>query len=92
MLAAATAGELAANRVLEPSISKFGTKWSIQLGFLSMVASSFAFWLVVAKVKNDSEFLTYAFMSRFAFGAGAGLLRMVILIARAQSKKGRRDM
>ena len=57
-----------------------------------MVASSFAFWLIVAKVKNDSEFLTYAFMSRFAFGAGAGLLRMVILIARAQSKKGRRDM
>ena len=92
ILATATAGELTANRLLEPCISKLGTKWSIQLSFLLMTASSFAFWQVVAKIKNDSEFLVFAFVIRFAFGVGSGLLRSVLMIARAQSKKGMRDL
>lgn len=92
LLAASTAGELMSHRYVEPSISKFGTKWSIQLCFLVMMASSFALWLIVAKVKNSSNFMTWAFLSRLAFGSGAGLLRSVIMIARAQSKKGRKDV
>ena len=83
ILATATAGELTANRLLEPCVSKLGTKWSIQLSFLLMTASSFAFWRVVAKVKNDSEVLMFAFVIRFAFGVGSGLLRSVLMIARA---------
>ena len=48
-----------------------------------MVVSSLAFWKVVEKVDNSSEFMTLAFMCRFIFGIGAGLLRSVIMVARA---------
>mmetsp|Transcript_10548 Transcript_10548/g.12490 ORF Transcript_10548/g.12490 Transcript_10548/m.12490 type:complete len:121 (+) Transcript_10548:558-920(+) len=56
-----------------------------------MVAASFAFWLVTSVV-NDSEFMAFMFLSRFLFGFGSGLLRSVIIIARAQSKKGQKDV
>lgn len=82
LLASATAGELMASRFTEPSISKIGTKWSIQLGFMFMVVASFAFWMGTYVV-NDSDFMAFAFMSRFLFGFGSGILRSVIMIARA---------
>ena len=91
LLASATAGELIASRFTEPAISKLGTKWSIQLGFMFMVVASFAFWLVTY-TPNDSEFMAFAFLSRFLFGFGSGLLRSVIMIARAQSKKGKKNL
>ena len=56
-----------------------------------MVASSFAFWLV-AYTTNDSDFMAMAFLSRFVFGLGSGLTRSVIMIARAQSKKGKKEL
>ena len=87
LIAAAWAGGLIAPRFTEPAISKMGTKWSIQLGFLLMVAASFAFWFNTS-IQNDSNFVAFAFFSRFMFGLGAGLLRSVIIVARAQSKKG----
>ena len=34
LISAATAGDLVAYRYSEPCISKFGIKWSLQLGFL----------------------------------------------------------
>ena len=49
-----------------------------------MVTASFAFWLVTY-LHNDSEFMAFAFLSRFVYGFGSGLLRSVIMIARAQS-------
>ena len=82
LLASATAGELIASRFTEPCLSRFGTKWSCQVGFLSMIASSYAFWLV-SYLKNDSNFMFGAFLSRFFFGIGGGLLRSIIIIARA---------
>ena len=82
LLASATTGELIASRFTEPSISKIGIKWSIQLGFMFMVTASFAFW-VVTYTTNDSEFMSLAFLSRFLYGFGSGLLRSVIMIARA---------
>ena len=82
MLASATAGEIIASRFTEPSISRIGTKWSIQVSFLFMVTASFAFWLVTY-LHNDSEFMAFAFLSRIVYGFGAGLLRSVIMIARA---------
>ena len=56
-----------------------------------MVVASFAFW-IVAYTPNDSEFMSFAFLSRFLFGFGSGLLRSVIMIARAQSKKGKKNL
>ena len=56
-----------------------------------MVVASFAFWMVTYQT-NDSDFMAFAFLSRFLFGFGAGLLRSVIMIARAQSKKGRKNL
>ena len=87
LIGAAWAGSMIAGRFTEPAISKMGTKWAMQLAFLFMCASSFAFWLVTSIV-NDSEFMAFTFLSRFLFGIGSGLLRSVIIIARAQSKKG----
>ena len=91
LLAAAMAGELIASRFTEPSISKLGTKWSLQLGFLAMVTSSFGFW-GVTHLGNDSDFMTLGFLARFVYGLGVGLLRSVIIIARAQSKKGKKEL
>lgn len=90
LLASATAGELIASRFTEPAISKIGTKWSIQLGFMFMAVASFAFW-AVSYTPNDSDFMSFAFLSRFLYGFGSGLLRSVIIIARAQSKKGKQS-
>ena len=56
-----------------------------------MIVSSFAFWLATYN-KNASDFMTMAFVFRFLFGFGAGLLRSVITIARAQSKRGNKEM
>ena len=81
-MASATAGELIASRFTEPSISKYGTKWSIQVSYLFMIISSFAFWLATYN-ENASDFMTMGFVFRFLFGFGAGLLRSVITIARA---------
>ena len=85
-MAASTAGSLSASRFTEPLISKLGTKWTIQMSFLLMVVASFALWLVTY-MTNDSEFMAMCFLSRFVFGFGSGLLREVILIARALGKK-----
>jgi len=82
LLAASWAGQLIATRFTEPAISKLGTKWAIQLAFIFMVAASFSFWLT-STIVNDSSFTALAFLSRFTFGFGAGLLRSVIIIARA---------
>lgn len=73
LIASATAGQLSASRFTEPAINKLGTKWAIQLSFLFLVAASFAFWFV-SQIINDSDFMVYAFMSRFMYGFGAGLL------------------
>ena len=86
LIAAATAGSLSSSRFTEPLISMLGTKWTIQTSFLLMVVASFAMWLVTY-ITNDSEFMTLCFVSRFLFGFGSGLLREVILIARALGKK-----
>ena len=51
-----------------------------------MVATSYAFWSV-AYTKNDMDFAMYAFLCRFGNGIGCGLLRSVILIAKAQGRK-----
>ena len=91
LLASATAGELTASRFTEPAISKIGSKWSIQLGFVFMVTASFAFWMVTY-IENTSNFMVMAFLSRLTFGFGSGLLRSVIMIARAQSKKGKKKL
>jgi len=56
-----------------------------------MVVSSFAFWFVT-HIHNDSEFMALGLISRFVYGFGVGLLRSVIIIARAQSKKGKKDL
>ena len=74
LISAATAGDLVAYRYSEPCISKFGIKWSLQLGFLMQIATSYAFWQV-SYVQNDSDFATLAFLSRFGHGLGGGLLR-----------------
>jgi len=91
LIAAAWAGSLIASRFTEPTISKMGTKWAIQLAFLFMMSASLAFWFITGVV-NDSEFTAGAFFSRFTFGFGAGLLRSVLIVARAQSKKGQKDV
>ena len=91
LLAASIAGELMANKFTEPAISRIGTKWSIQLGFVLMVVSSYGFWGVSFE-RNDSQFISGAFLCRVAHGLGAGLLRTVIMIARAQGKTGNRDL
>ena len=88
LISAATAGDLVAYRYSEPCISKFGIKWSLQLGFLMQIATSYAFWQV-SFVQNDSDFATLAFLSRFGHGLGGGLLRQVCLIAHASSEKYR---
>lgn len=44
LIAAATAGEMMAYRYTEPCISQFGIKWSLQLGFLLQISTSYAFW------------------------------------------------
>jgi len=56
-----------------------------------MVSASFAFWMITSVI-NDSDFAAFTFFSRFTFGFGAGLLRSVLLVSRAQSNKGRRDV
>ena len=56
-----------------------------------MIVSSFAFW-GATYISNDEQFMLWAFVSRFSFGIGSGLLRAVIMIARAQSKKGKKDL
>lgn len=91
LLAASVSGELIASRFTEPSISRLGTKWSIQLAFLFIVAASFAFWLVT-HLTNDSDFMALGLLTRFVYGFGAGLIRSVIIIARAQSKKGKKEL
>lgn len=91
LIASATAGQLSASRFTEPAINKLGTKWAIQLSFLFLVGASFAFWFV-SQIINDSDFMAYAFMSRFLYGFGAGLLQSIIMVARAQSKKGKQEM
>ena len=48
-----------------------------------MLATSYAFWFI-SYTKNDMDFAMYAFLCRFFNGVGCGLLRSVILIARAQ--------
>lgn len=70
-----------AYRNTEPVVHKFGIKWSLQLGFAILVASSYGFWLST-KVKNDANFATCAFLSRFAAGFGSGLLNAVCLLVR----------
>ena len=82
LLAASTAGELYIRRYIEPSISRLGTKWSIQLGFFLMIVASFSFW-GASYLVNDEKFMFWTFVCRFCFGAGAGLLRSVIMVARA---------
>lgn len=74
LLASSTAGELVSSRFTEPSVSKIGSKWSIQLGFFFMLVSSFAFWLVT-RIRNDSEFMALGFLVRFIYGFGVGMLR-----------------
>ena len=74
LIAAATAGDLVAYRYSEPCISKFGIKWSLHLGFLAQIATSYAFWQV-SFIENDSDFATLAFLARFGYGLGGGLLR-----------------
>lgn len=91
LIAAATAGELVCARLTEPSISRLGTKYSVQLGFLLMIVGSFAFWFS-SYVVNDSNFMILAFLTRFMFGCGSGLLRSVILVARALSKKSNQSL
>lgn len=56
-----------------------------------MCASSFAFWFITSIV-NDSDFIAFAFLTRFMYGVGAGLSRSVIIVARAQSKKDQQDV
>lgn len=56
-----------------------------------MVVASFAFWMITGVV-NDSSFMAFLFVNRFMFGLGAGLLRSVIIVARAQSMKGQKDV
>ncbi len=36
--------------------------------------------------------MVLAFLSRFVHGFGAGLLQSLVLVARAQSKKGKQDV
>ena len=91
LIAASWAGHLIASGFTELSISKLGTRWAIQLSFIFMMVASFALWLVVG-ISNDSEFTAFAFLCRFTFGFGAGLLRSVIIVARAQSFKGQKDL
>jgi len=88
LISAATTGDLVAYRYSEPCISKFGIKWSLQLGFLMQIATSYAFWQV-SFTQNDSDFATLAFLSRFGHGLGGGLLRQVCLIAHASNEKYR---
>lgn len=82
LIAACTVGELVACRFTEPVVSYLGTKWSLQLGFVFMIATSYAFWSI-SYIKNDMDFAMYAFIARMLNGIGSGLLRSVILIARA---------
>ena len=82
ILASAWAGEMTANKFTEPTISKMGTKWAVQLSFMFMMSASLAFYLITG-LFNDSEFMAGAFLSRFTFGFGAGLLRSVLIVARA---------
>ena len=91
LIAAATAGELISRRFTEPSISKLGTRYAIQLGFFLMVVGSFAFWLV-SYITNDSNFTSLAFLARFIFGCGSGLLRSIVIVAHALSKKSDQTM
>lgn len=56
-----------------------------------MMSASLAFYLITGVV-NDSDFTSGAFLSRFVFGFGAGLLRSVLIVARAQSKQGQKDV
>ena len=81
IITAHTAGFLVAYRNTEPFISKLGIKWSLQLGFLILIAASYAFW-ATTYIQNDSQFSTIAFISRFATGFGSGLLNAVCLIVR----------
>ena len=91
ILASAMAGDMISSKFTEPTISKMGTKWAIQLSFMFMMSASLAFYLITTLV-NDSEFTAGAFFSRFTFGFGSGLLRSVLIVARAQSKKGQKDV
>jgi len=83
LISASTIGELVAVKFTEPAVAKLGTKWSLQLGFVFMIATSYAFW-TVSYIKNDMDFATLAFLTRFLNGIGSGVLRSVVLIARAQ--------
>jgi len=51
-----------------------------------MIGTSYSFWSV-SYVKNDMDFAVLAFLSRFFNGIGSGMLRSVILIAKAQGMK-----
>ena len=74
LLSSTTAGELVAYRYTEPCISNFGIKWSLQLGFLLQIATSYAFWYVTF-IKNASDFVVLAFLIRLCHGMGGGILR-----------------
>ena len=88
IIAAQTAGSLVAYRNVEPFVSKFGIKWSLQVGFLILIASSFAFWLATF-IDNDSNFATAAFLARFGAGFGSGLLNAVCLLVRVSGQQFR---
>lgn len=83
LIASETAGELCSYRFTEPLVSKLGVKWALQMGFILLAGSTYGFYYA-SSIKSDSDFLTLAFLAMFVSGIGSGILRSVILIARAQ--------
>jgi len=85
IIAAQTAGSLMAYKYTEPLISKLGIKWSLQFGFLTLIVSSFAFWLATF-IENDARFASMAYLSRLGAGFGSGILNAVCLIVRVSGR------
>ena len=55
LISACTMGEILASRFTEPSVSRYGTKASLQIGWIVMLATSYAFWSL-SYAKNDTDF------------------------------------
>ena len=55
LISSCTMGEILASRFTEPSVSRYGTKTSLQIGWILMLATSYAFWSL-SYTKNDIDF------------------------------------